>query len=275
LMSTAVQHSLPTVAPFDLLAARYDDVFTNSCIGRAQRNLVWREMDRNFQPGQRILEINCGTGVDACHLAERGIRVLACDSSHRMIDVARRRVRVSGHEQLVEVRHLCTEDLTQLFRSEPFEGVLSNFGGLNCLGDLERVAFDLAPLVRTGGRLVICVFGVCCLWETLWYVLRRDLNKAFRRLRAEGDLWSASPAARVVVRYHSVRSLGRAFAPYFSLKRWQGVGIAVPPSYLETLAVRFPRLFRVATGLDSLLAPCPGYRAMADHALLTLERTRA
>jgi len=273
-MSVVAHHSLSIVEPFDAIAASYDDIFTNSSIGRAQREVVWEEMDRLFQPGQRILEINCGTGVDACHLARRGIRVLACDSSPGMIDVARRRLRASRYEQLVEARHQAIEHLAQLPRGEPFDGVLSNFGGLNCLGNLDRVAFDLAPLVKTGGRLLICVFGIFCLWETLWYSFRGDLGKAFRRLRADRILGRVSPAAQVLVRYHSVRSIRRAFSPYFKLKSWRGVGIAVPPSYLETLAVRFPRLFRLGARLDLLLAPCPGFRALADHALLTLERSR-
>ena len=40
-----------------------------SLIGRAQRRVVTKELDRIFHSGQRILELNCGTGVDALHLA--------------------------------------------------------------------------------------------------------------------------------------------------------------------------------------------------------------
>ena len=49
---------------------------------------VWRELLRTFHPGQRVLEINCGTGIDAVSLGERGIRVLACDIAPRMIELA-------------------------------------------------------------------------------------------------------------------------------------------------------------------------------------------
>lgn len=86
----------PASAPFDALAETYHRVFTASCIGRAQRAQVWRAMDRTFQPGQRIPEINCGTGVDALHLAERGVTLLACDASAAMIEVAARRIRRFG-----------------------------------------------------------------------------------------------------------------------------------------------------------------------------------
>ena len=88
---------LARTAPFDAVADEYDARFTNSLIGRAQRESVWREMDRLFRPGQRVLEINCGTGVDALHLAARGIQVVACDASPEMIAVARRRLDASAH----------------------------------------------------------------------------------------------------------------------------------------------------------------------------------
>jgi ubiquinone/menaquinone biosynthesis C-methylase UbiE len=52
-------------APFDRIANVYDDIFSNSRIGLVQRKAVWAELDRNFRPGESILEINCGTGVDA------------------------------------------------------------------------------------------------------------------------------------------------------------------------------------------------------------------
>lgn len=78
-------------APFDAVADTYDETFTESVIGKVQRRAVWREIDRAFFAGQRILELNCGTGVDAARLAGRGIAVWACDQSSRMLEVARRR----------------------------------------------------------------------------------------------------------------------------------------------------------------------------------------
>jgi ubiquinone/menaquinone biosynthesis C-methylase UbiE len=56
---------------FDALAGEYDKMFTTSLIGRAQREAVWDVLDRTFFPGEKILELNCGTGEDALHLARR------------------------------------------------------------------------------------------------------------------------------------------------------------------------------------------------------------
>ena len=58
----------------------------------------------------------------------------------------------------------------------------------------------------------------------------------------------------------------------FAWSSWKGVGIAVPPSYLEPWAERFPRLFKFAAKIDPLLGQCPGFRALADHVVVVLER---
>ena len=257
--------------PFDAIAESYDDHFTRSLIGKAQRQAVWEEMDCHFRPGQRILEINCGTGVDAEHLASRGVRVVACDSSPGMIAVARRNMAAWSH--LIDLHVLPTERIGQLAGEPPFDGVLSNFAGLNCVEDLASVARDLARLVRRGGKAVLCVFGRRCLWEILWFIIQARTKRAFRRVSDQGVTASLAPGHSVVVRYPSLRFLRQQFAPHFRLRNWKGVGIAVPPSYLEHLALRHSRLLRGAERLDRLLGRYYGFRALADHVVLVLERS--
>ncbi len=272
-MSIPVVTAIEARAAFDELAASYDEVFTDSSIGRAQRACVWREIDRCFQPGQRIIEINCGTGADALHLARRGVRVVACDASPEMIARAVRRVAEAGLATQVEFQVFRTERLRELRLTAPFDGALSNFAGLNCLEDLAGVAANLARLVRPGGAAVLCVFGRYCLWEMIWYLGRGEPGKAFRRLGRKGSIAHLGPSNAVGVHYPSLRRLKRLFAPHFRLSKWQGVGVVVPPSYVEPLAARHPRAFQKAAGLEQWLNRLPIARSAADHLLLTFERT--
>lgn len=259
--------------PFDTIAETYDDTFTNSRVGRAQRHAVWEELDRVFHPGQRVLEINCGTGVDAVHLASRGVEVLACDAAPRMIEVSRRRLLQTNLGAGVEFRTLATEDIGKLCEAVPsaqFDGAFSNFAGLNCVGDLSAVARHLAQLLRPGAQAVLCMFGPFCAWEVLWYLAQGKPRKAFRRLRSEGSLARLAEGSTVPVRYFSVRQLAGIFAPEFRLQQWKGVGLAVPPSYVEPLAQPF--LLSWAARADRWLGHCPLLRGLADHVLLTFER---
>lgn len=270
-MRIMLEHSTPTAAPFDAIAEAYDEVFSKSAIGRAQRRAVWSEMDREFHAGQSILEINCGTGIDAFHLARRGVIVDACDSAPGMILRARQRANTS-EPMAVRFRCLPIEKLDTLPLQKPYDGVLSNFSGMNCIADLAPVVRNLARIVRPGGRTVVCVFGTFCLWEVLWYLRAGHFRKAFRRLRRRGVDAVLAPGASVRVHYRSARYLSRAFAPCFRLKRWRGVGVALPPSYAASISVNFPRLFRLAVAIDPLLGRCPGLRSLADHMVLTFER---
>jgi ubiquinone/menaquinone biosynthesis C-methylase UbiE len=259
-------------APFDAVAETYDDVFTNSLVGRAQRDLVWKELDRCFHAGQRILELNCGTGVDAIHLAERGVEVLACDAAPRMIDAAWRQLGSAGRATRPQFRVLATERINQLECEGPFDGAFSNFGGLNCLEDLSVFARDLSRLLAPGATALVCMFGRSCAWEAAWYLGHGNLRKALRRYQRGGTVGRLAEGVTVKVRYPSVRAMSRLFAPNLRLLRFRGVGVTVPPSYLEALARRFPRALLTLKQIDGWVGGLPVFRLLGDHILFEFQR---
>jgi cyclopropane fatty-acyl-phospholipid synthase-like methyltransferase len=236
---------------------------------------VWKELAKTFRSGDRTLEIGCGTGVDACFLAKRGVQVVACDSSPQMIAVSKRRIEENGLQQLVQARVLRAEDISALHGQELFDGAFSNFGVLNCVDDLGRFARDLAQCLKPGASVLLCWMGPCCLWEIAWYLAQGNREKSFRRLKRDGVAAKIAEGAFVRVRYPSVKSLRRAFAPQFRVTAIKGIGVAVPPSYLESWAQRHPHLFQLCEGADSFLGRCPGIRLLADHVLVRLQREGA
>lgn len=251
---------------WNVTAETYDQIFPDTLIGQTQRSAVWRQVERVFQQGQRILEINCGTGIDAVHLAERGVHVLACDLSPRMVDLAIKRSVISNTTRLTQFRVLPTERISQLIGEERFDGALSNFSGLNCVEDLPAVAHNLADLLRPKASAIICMAGRIAPLEVAWYLGHGDVRQAMRRLRCTTE------DSRILVHFPTVRAIERSFAPKFKLRQWQGVGVAVPPSCMEPLARRFPALLKVLERADDYLAPCPMLRAFADCVLLQFER---
>ena len=253
---------------FDAIAAEYDRVFTATLIGRAQRRPVWEIADRVFRAGQRILEINCGTGVDALHFAQRGVRVHACDASTAMVEIARGRVCHAGAP--VEIERRAIEDLGQL--PGPYDGVFSNFGGLNCVADLRGFASDFRKLTRVGASAVLCYMGPFCAWETLWYLARLQPRKAARRWTRSAVRARIGNGREFEIRYPGVRQLAQALAPDFRLVDWRGVGVAVPPSYAERFAASHERALKFAAGVDRVVGSWPVFRSMGDHVLLHLRR---
>jgi len=258
-------------APFDAIAARYDETFTTSKIGYAQRASVWKELEKAFRPGKSVLEIGCGTGVDACFLAERGVNVVACDSSPQMLNLAIRRIKENGRDRSVRPLLLAAEDLASL-QDRSFDGAFSNFGTLNCVGDLHQFARGLAILLKPGATALLCWMGPCCAWEIAWYLTQGNPAKAFRRFRRGGVTARLSESASVRVHYPSIRQLRRIFTPEFRFVSFKGIGVSVPPTYVEYWANRFPSLFDLSMRADLFLERCPGIRSFADHILLEFRR---
>ena len=256
---------------FDRIAEQYDEIFTHSAIGREQRELVHRELSRFFVRGSRILDMNCGTGEDALHLGAEGIEVLACDASPAMIEVCCRKLAAARGALSVRFLVCINEQLDRLACFAPFDGALSNFGGLNCSSDLAAVSRQMAPLLRPGGALFVCLMGRVCAWEIAWYVLSGRLKKALRRLRFSGSTATIG-GRRIRVHYPTVRQIADAFAPSFRLRSWRGIGAALPPSWLEPFFHNRPRTLHCLQSFDRHLGTWPLLRGLADHVLLHFVR---
>jgi ubiquinone/menaquinone biosynthesis C-methylase UbiE len=196
-------------SPFQEIAPKYAALWSDTPGGRAQRERVWREIDALFHPGDQVLDLGCGTGDDAVHLASRGVNVLGIDSAPAMIQIARTRG--------VQARLMAMEQLTSLgseFDGQ-FDGAMSNFGALNCVSDLHELGEELARLVRSEGKLALCVMSRFC-WRNVF--LSKDWPRAFQR-------WSGHARWRGIdVYYRSARTIARTIEPHFEFEGRVSIG---------------------------------------------------
>jgi ubiquinone/menaquinone biosynthesis C-methylase UbiE len=256
-------------AAFSRIARDYDQVFTDSLIGRAQRHSVWKVLTRTFRKNDKVLELNCGTGEDAIFLGGNGVSVVALDASRQMI--ARAEQRLQNSAQLpVMFCELSTERIGELRPETQFDGAFSNFSGLNCVADLGAVASSLAGLVKPGGQLVLCLSTRFCLIEVLYYLALGQWRKAFRRCKGYTEV--TLDGVQFTVYYWALRRIRQSFAPTFRLYACTGIGVTVPPSYLEAWAGQHPRLFHLLRRLEEQLATLPILRSTGDHVLLCFEK---
>lgn len=106
------------------------------------------------QPGDRVLEVACGTGTLAQTLVNAGATVTGLDASESMLDIARHR--------LPELSFL-QADMRDFSLPEKFDKVFCLFNSLMHLHDDADVVDTLTCLGRhcdVGGEVVIDVFGL-------------------------------------------------------------------------------------------------------------------
>ena len=130
---------------FDRIAPVYDVMNRVMTMGldRRWRRLAVREV---VWPGDRVLDVCCGTGDLAVEAERRGARVVGLDFSERMLERARRK---SGTIEWVR-----GDALALPFADGEFDAVTVGFGVRN-LEDLERGLVELARVLRTGGRIAV------------------------------------------------------------------------------------------------------------------------
>jgi demethylmenaquinone methyltransferase/2-methoxy-6-polyprenyl-1,4-benzoquinol methylase len=139
---------------FDRVAARYDVLNSVMSAGLHHR---WRERaaDRaELKPGDSALDVCCGTGDLALELARRvtpGGRVVGCDFSEPMLDLAREKAAAS---EAVNARFEWADALQLPYDAGRFDAVTVGFGVRN-LADLDRGLHEMARVLRPGGRLVV------------------------------------------------------------------------------------------------------------------------
>jgi Methylase involved in ubiquinone/menaquinone biosynthesis len=247
---------------------RYDAEFTNTAVGMALRRIVWARLATMFQPSQRILELGCGTGEDAIRLAMAGIHVVATDVSPAMLAVARDKARRSGCLDRIEFQCLAMEDVGRSFGGQRFDGVFSNFGALNCVRDLASLAAGLANLLPENGALLWVIMGRRVPWEWLWYLLRADGRRAFRRYRAEGIDWRG-----LTIHYPTPGEVTELLTPRFAITRVSPLGIALPPSYAASWFNRSPRALAAMARIEGLAQRSTALASWSDHYLLEARRS--
>lgn len=263
---------------FDAIAGSYDDTFTNTAVGRLQRASVYDLMTPYFRDAQcqRILEINCGSGQDACWLVQQGKTVLATDISAEMIAVAaaKRQQLKEEPQGRLRLQTLSATNLSSLKEEAPFDLIFSNFGGLNCLSpqELARFLVDAAKLLRPGGHLVMVVMGRFCWWESLYFTSKGNWQKAWRRRKRTATDASLDEHTSIPTWYYSPSDFTTKAPKNLSQKQLNPIGFWVPPSYLDPFFAKRPKLLQLLQRLEEKTKRYAGLARGADHYFLVMGR---
>lgn len=249
---------------FDRFAPRYDELVEANPLHAhlRQRSLAW--LDEAFVPGMHVLEIGCGTGTEAAHLARRSVEVTALDISEAMVRQAELRIHESGLERRVHLLRLPSSDIGGQFGPESFDGAYASFGALNCGPPLRDVVGELGRVLKGRTSLVISVISRPCAWELLVGAARLNPRKAFRRLRESTPL-DLAPGASLSISTYSERDVRKALSPLFRVERIEGWLVALPPPYLADVWRRMGPFHEPAFRAERHLSSRWPFRGWGEH----------
>ncbi|GAB4384810.1 MAG: class I SAM-dependent methyltransferase [Salibacteraceae bacterium] len=248
---------------FDHLASTYDEDFNHTAVGKLQRQRVLKLTSKCLDPQKfaSVLEINCGTGVDACWLAGRGHRVVATDISSGMIAVANKRCQDLSNKPVFE--RVAFSDLGNRFEGMQFDAVFSNFAGLNCLdpNGMRNLSRTMSTILRNGGIMVTVLLGKYCLAERLFFTLKGEKEKALRRQNVATFAAGNSTAA---IHCYPKQQLANLFAE-FELVTARPVGLFIPPTALNPLIEDRPMVQQLLAFLENVTGSTALFADLGDH----------
>jgi demethylmenaquinone methyltransferase/2-methoxy-6-polyprenyl-1,4-benzoquinol methylase len=220
---------------FEIIAPRYDFITRLLSYGQDQR---WKRRLVDLaavQPGERALDVACGTGDLVRLLSAAGARVVGVDLTPAMLLIARHRPGASRG------RYLAGDIVDLPFAAEAFDLVTAGYA-LRNLPDLDGGLRELGRVLRPGGRLLALDFNrpqcgplraayLGYLWvvgSTLGTILHGDAD-TYRYIAAS---LSRYPAAATVA--------GRMTAAGFDHAGWQPVLGGLMAFHFATRAAAAP-----------------------------------
>jgi 2-polyprenyl-3-methyl-5-hydroxy-6-metoxy-1,4-benzoquinol methylase len=264
-------HLRETQDAFDSVASDYDGERGNNALIQEMRREMWRWLDSTFAPGSHLLDIGCGTGLDAARMARLGHHITAIDWSTEMVHRTRERATKEQLTASVQALTVGAHELERLESVDTYDGAYSNLGPLNCVPDLTAVSQNCARLLRPGGALVFTVIGRVCPWEIAHYLRRGRWSRVAVRY-ARGFVPVSLNGHTIWTHYYSPREFYRGFRRQFVLTHLRGLCVFAPPPYLTWVSERHARLHELLWRIDRRVSRWPLLRGIGDHFLIVMRR---
>jgi ubiquinone/menaquinone biosynthesis C-methylase UbiE len=254
-------------AAFSKQASSFDDIESHNEILQWMRQQIHAHCLRHFKTGDHILELNCGTGIDAVFFAQHGMKVHATDISEGMLGELQKKISAGKLEENITTQKCSFTDL-HLLRDKKFDCIFSDFGGLNCAENIGSVIQSFQPLLKPGGTVTLVIMPPVCPWEML-LALKGNFKTAFRRFKSIGAE-SHLEGETFMSYYFTPSKIISAFGKEYKLKELQGLGSFVPPPYLEKFPKKNPGLFRRLKNMDEKFSHTFPFNRWADHFIITM-----
>lgn len=255
---------------FNKIADAFDEADGSNEILQWMRRTVYEIYLSNFKEGNRLLELNAGTGIDAVLLASKGIKVFATDISDNMMRRLNEKVERYNLQNMIQTATLSFDEI-HMIKDKDFDGAVSNFGGLNCINNFQSLSVSLADKIKPGGKFIASVMHSLCPWEIIYFLSKFDSVNAFRRFNKEGIEANLSEF-RIKSFYFTSKEFAGQFHKYFETEKTFSLGLFTPPPYLFGIYEKSKSAVKTFMKLDNLLKGVYPFNRAGDHFIIVLRR---
>ena len=220
-----------------------------------------------FKKGDDILELNCGTGIDAVFFAKHGIKVHATDISENMLNELEKKIYSENLSSLITFSKCSFAELNTL-PEKKYNHIFSDFGGLNCADNLKAIFKQFDNLLHPRGTVTLVMMPPVCPWEILT-VLKGNFKLAFRRFNKNGTE-SHIEGVYFKTYYYSPKQVIKSFSEKYKMVSLKGICSLSPSPYKEKFPKKFPKLYKMLVRADEKLGGFFPFKRWADHFIITL-----
>ena len=148
---------------FEEPAARYDDWYRTplGAVAHALESEAIFDL-AEVKPGERAVDIGCGTGIYTMELVRKGAHVIGVDSSMEMLAIAREKFRQAG----LNGCFICGSAESMPIRSEQFDLAVA-VTSLCFVRHPEQAVQEARRILNPGGRLTLGELNRFSLWAFL------------------------------------------------------------------------------------------------------------
>jgi len=255
-----------TKQAFDSAAGDYDSYNNKNEIIQWMRSIVHKVYLKEINTGSKVLELNCGTGIDAMFLAENNIKIFVTDISIQMINIVKQKSASANNKNIIGIETASFDEIDKI-NETGFDAVISNFGGLNCINDFDKLSADLSAKLKTGGIFIAVVMNKFCPWEMLYYFLKLDFRNAFRRLNKTG-IYADLNGKKVMTFYYTPAEFGKKFSAQFNIEKIYSLGYYTPPPYLIGIYRRLKPMVKLWMIMDEIIKGIYPFNRFGDHFII-------
>ena len=258
---------------FDSASDEYDFTIRQNFINVWIRNRSIKELLSLTRPDDTLLEIGCGTGVEAIEISKRVRGIVATDISSKMLSILDHKIMVRNLMGKIEPVRLGAWEIRSASKYLPNGKVRVAYsfnGALNCELKIREFPAELWKIMEPGGLFLCSIRNTFCLSEAITHAAVLQLARMAPRKKQ--PVMVSVGGVDIPSYYYAPGGFAKLFEPYFKSRKMIGLPGLMPPAYLSSVYVKLrSALFFLETAEGALASHYPLNR-VGDQTLILFER---